>query len=100
MGRALQVLAASAADCRFMVGRDPRGRWIVRGEQDVIGGIFTDQASAIHFALFESDYAPGAVWCAPIETPLVLGFEFDDKEAAVAQNEPMCLGPEGQRDAV
>lgn len=80
MGKALQVLADSASDCRFMVGRDPRGRWIVRDARNLIGGIFTDQASAVHFALFESDYVPGAVWCAPVETPLSLGIEFDGSE--------------------
>lgn len=77
MGRASQVLATSAADCRFTVGRDGRGRWIVRDARGLIGGIFTDQASAVHFALFESDYTPGAVWCAPPDMPISLGTGFD-----------------------
>lgn len=77
MGRVSQVLAVSAAGCRFTVGRDVCGRWVVRDARGLIGGIFTDQASAIHFALFESDYAPGSVWCAPLDTPVSLGTGFD-----------------------
>lgn len=50
---------------RFMVGRDAQGRWIVRDEKGLVGGLFTDRASAVRFAMFESDYVPGAVCCVP-----------------------------------
>ncbi|MGI6856271.1 hypothetical protein [Mesorhizobium sp. 1B3] len=50
---------------RFMVGRDRRGRWIVRDEMGLVGGLFADRASAVRFAMFESDYVPGAVSCVP-----------------------------------
>ncbi|HWK68252.1 MAG TPA: hypothetical protein VNS34_25280 [Rhizobiaceae bacterium] len=50
---------------RFLVGRDRRGRWIVRDEKGQVGGLFADRASAVRFAMFESDYAPGAVTCVP-----------------------------------
>ncbi|MDP9837279.1 hypothetical protein J2T09_002031 [Neorhizobium huautlense] len=30
-----------------------------------MGGIFRDRASAVHFAIFESDHQPGAVCCVP-----------------------------------
>lgn len=50
---------------RFMVGRDRRGRWIVRDEKGLVGGLFADRASAVRFAMFESGYVPGAVSCVP-----------------------------------
>lgn len=50
---------------RFLVGRDRRGRWIVRDEKGLVGGLFADRASAVRFAMFESDYVPGAVSCVP-----------------------------------
>lgn len=50
---------------RFTVGRDRSGRWIVSDTLGKVGGLFTDRASAVHFAMFESDHVPGAVWCLP-----------------------------------
>lgn len=50
---------------RFLVGRDMRGRWIVRDEKGLVGGLFVDRAAAVRFAMFESDYVPGAVCCVP-----------------------------------
>jgi hypothetical protein len=49
----------------FLVGRDHRGRWIVREEKGLVGGLFADRASAVRFAMFESGYVPGAVSCVP-----------------------------------
>ncbi|WP_246485642.1 hypothetical protein [Aminobacter carboxidus] len=58
---------------RFMVGRDPHGRWVVSDELGMVGGIFADKDSAVRFALTESDHMPGAVFCAPCEITLNLG---------------------------
>ena len=57
---------------RFMVGRDPHGRWVVSDEMGMVGGIFADKESAVRFALTESDHMPGAVFCAPCEVTLNL----------------------------
>lgn len=50
---------------RFSVGRDARGMWVVSDRDGLVGGCFTDRASAVHFAVFESDHTPGAVCCLP-----------------------------------
>lgn len=50
---------------RFIIGRDATGRWVVRDRKGLVGGLFTDRAAAVHFALTESDRVPGEVCCAP-----------------------------------
>jgi len=52
-------------DYRFAVGHDRNGRWVVCDRQGVVGGVFKDRASAIKFALEESDREPGQVFCVP-----------------------------------
>jgi len=52
-------------DSRFIVGRDRQGHWVVCDQKGLVGGLFTDRNSAIHFAVFESGHVPGAVCCAP-----------------------------------
>lgn len=54
-----------AIGIRFTVGRDATGHWIVSDREGLVGGVFSDRASAVHFAMFESDHSPGAVWCLP-----------------------------------
>lgn len=56
---------ATVTGVRFTVGRDKKGCWIVQDRDGLVGGIFRDRASAVHFAMFESDHQPGAVWCLP-----------------------------------
>lgn len=50
---------------RFMVGRDKDGRWVVSDSDKLVGGAFSDRASAVQYAMFESDHEPGAVCCVP-----------------------------------
>jgi len=45
----------------FIVGQDRSGRWIVRDEQGLIGGVFRDREAAERFAAFESGHRAGAV---------------------------------------
>ncbi|AYD02549.1 hypothetical protein [Neorhizobium sp. NCHU2750] len=66
-----------ATGIRFTVGRDVRGRWIVNDMEGKVGGLFADRASAVHFAMFESDHTPGAVWCLPEHVTLKLGEALD-----------------------
>lgn len=57
---------------RFMIGRDNRGRWTVTDEKGMANTSFPDRASAIHFAMTQSDYAPGAVQCLPDDTTIAV----------------------------
>lgn len=50
----------------FIVGQDAWGRWLVRDEDGLIGGLFRDRLSAERFAAFESGHRPGAVRLAPL----------------------------------
>ncbi|MDE1159649.1 MAG: hypothetical protein PW791_15510 [Neorhizobium sp.] len=65
---------AALSGIRFTVGRDRHGRWIVCDRDGLVGGIFTDRQSAVHFAMFESDHVPGAVCCVPDHITLRLDF--------------------------
>ena len=58
---------------RFTVGRDAAGRWVVSDRKGLVGGIFTNRAAAVHFAMFESAHIPGAVCCVPDTVTLPLG---------------------------
>ncbi|MBP2560028.1 hypothetical protein J2857_002797 [Neorhizobium galegae] len=77
MNKAMLKSEPPARGARFMVGRDSSGRWIVSDREGRIGGLFTDRASAVHFAMFESDHVPGAVCCVPEEVTLSLGPIFE-----------------------
>lgn len=75
----MKDLEPPATGIRFTVGRDVRGRWIVNDLEGKVGGLFTDRASAVHFAMFESDHIPGAVWCLPDHMTLTLGKAFEPR---------------------
>jgi hypothetical protein len=62
---------------RFTVGRHASGRWVVHDQKGLVGGLFTDRASAIHFALEESDRVPGAVCCAPDDAVVSSGSTYE-----------------------
>lgn len=53
------------------------GDWIVCDRRKMVGGLFIDQDSAIHFAEAETNHEPGAVWCMGDETCL-LANPWDD----------------------
>ena len=73
-----------ATGIRFTVGRDRSGRWIVNDALGKVGGLFTDRASAVHFAMFESDHIPGAVWCLPEHVTLTLDAAFEPRRLSAA----------------
>ncbi|RWX77067.1 hypothetical protein EPK99_15525 [Neorhizobium lilium] len=73
MGRAVFNAEANARGIRFTVGRDAQGRWVVSDRDGLVGGLFTDRAAAVHFAMFESDHEPGAVCCVPDMVTFSLG---------------------------
>ncbi|MBS0536135.1 MAG: hypothetical protein JSR72_18955 [Proteobacteria bacterium] len=60
----------------FLIGRDSRGRWVVRQQNGQCGGLFVDRASAVRFAMFENGRrADGIVIVAG-------GLEFDAQGGA------------------
>ena len=69
----------STRHSRFMVGRDANGRWVVRDQQGLVGGLFADRASAVQFALEESDRVPGAVCCAPDDAVISASTAFETR---------------------
>lgn len=77
MNKAMSKSEPASHGVRFMVGRDAGGRWIVSDRDGLVGGLFTDRASAVHFAMFESDHLPGAVCCVPDDVTLSLGPIFE-----------------------
>lgn len=74
----------AATGIRFTVGRDASGRWIVNDIEGKVGGLFTDRASAVHFAMFESDHVPGAVWCVPDHLTLTFGGDHAGRRTGAA----------------
>jgi hypothetical protein len=73
---------ATLSGIRFIVGRDRHGRWVVSDREGLVGGIFTDRQSAVHFAMFESDHLPGAVCCVPDHVRLTLDLMPDQPTSA------------------
>lgn len=64
MGYAVKNHDNSNSCCRFLVGRNIDGCWIVCDRKRLVGGLFADKQSAVHFAVAQSEHLPGAVWCA------------------------------------
>ncbi len=85
MGRfAMTDREPPATGIRFTVGRDVGGRWVVSDRDGRVGGIFSDRASAIHFAMFESNHSPGAVWCLPDHVTVRFGEVPRDRDLGPA----------------
>ena len=57
---------------QFLVGRDADGRWVVRDEFGLRGGVFVSKAAAVHFACFETDHQPNVVLFLPEHIKLSL----------------------------
>jgi hypothetical protein len=64
---------SSSHSSLFHIGRDSHGRWVVRDEQGLRGGLFVDRAEALKFAMFENGNRPQAV----IMVPGVLELDID-----------------------
>lgn len=67
-----QRLAGAETGCRFTVGRDTAGKWIVSDARHLVGGIFVDRSTALHFAMAECDYDKTKIDAAPEGTLLTL----------------------------
>lgn len=53
------------APARFIIGRDRRGGWIVQDRQGLVGGLFRNEAAALHFAAEECNHNPADICLAP-----------------------------------
>jgi len=60
----------------LLVGKDRRGRWVVRNERGTSGGLFIDRAAALRFAMLEIGNDPRAVIVVP--GTLELGIAYRD----------------------
>jgi hypothetical protein len=62
----------------FLIGRDSRGRWVVRQQNGQCGGLFVDRAAAIRFAMAENGRRADAI------VIVADGLEFDARGDALA----------------
>lgn len=51
--RRIPPAAMPSPSARFTVGRDGSGRWIVHDREGLVGGLFINEAAALHFAAGE-----------------------------------------------
>ena len=51
----------TARPARFTVGRDKGGRWIVQDREGLVGGLFINEAAALHFAAEECNNNPDEI---------------------------------------
>lgn len=63
--RRIASMTVSPAPARFTVGRDRRGTWIVQDRQGLVGGLFANEAAALHFAAEECNHNPADICRAP-----------------------------------
>lgn len=76
MRKAIDETWLPCLNYRFAVGRDRHGRWVVCDAQGMVGGVFRDRASAVKFAVDESEGYPGQVFCVPDTQPLGINAIF------------------------
>lgn len=79
-----QVRRGFQARARFVVGRDRHGWWVVSDRKGLVGGLFTNEDAAIHFAVEASDRHPEDVCRAPEGSAIDLG-PFVGKSTARGQ---------------
>jgi hypothetical protein len=72
MGQAKSLHSPSRSMC--MIGRDSKGNWVVRGPHGKYGGLFTDRAAALKFAMFGDGHPHAAVMVPyPLELNMTAG---------------------------
>jgi hypothetical protein len=59
------IKPASTIGLCLYIGQDRLRRWVVRDAQGLCGGLFTNQAEAIHFAMYECQRHPQSVVMVP-----------------------------------
>ena len=69
--------SSTPSRARFMVGRDKRGRWIVQDQHGLVGGLFVNEAAALHFAGEECNHNPTDICRAPDGVVLDIATPFE-----------------------
>jgi len=49
----------------FLIGKNSLGNWVVQDQKGLYGGLFTDRAEALKYAMFENGNRPQAVIMVP-----------------------------------
>jgi hypothetical protein len=57
----------------LLIGKNKRGNWVVQDQRGLCGGLFTDRAAALKFAMFENGRRPRAVIMVPGTFELDMG---------------------------
>jgi hypothetical protein len=66
MARSEPPSTTSSSPSRFFrVGRNSRGNWVAQDQYGLCGGLFTNRADALKFAMFENGNRPQAVIMVP-----------------------------------
>lgn len=68
---------------RFTVGRDHHGWWVVHDRAGRVGGLFTSEDAALHFAATECDHHMNEICRAPASMVVELGTFTRDLARAV-----------------
>ena len=55
-GASADPLQRNNAPARFTIGRNGRGQWIVADRDGLVGGLFINEAAALHFAAAECNH--------------------------------------------
>jgi len=65
MRKPVEASKPSLRSSRFIVGQDAQGLWVVFDRLDIIGGLFANRDSAVHFAMSEANHDACEVYCVP-----------------------------------
>ncbi|KQS98018.1 MULTISPECIES: hypothetical protein [unclassified Rhizobium] len=65
MGSRYPIQHSLSATARFTVGQDHHGWWVVQDRLGRVGGLFANEAAALHFAGEQSNRDARAICCAP-----------------------------------
>lgn len=60
-GASADPLQLNNAPARFTIGRNRRGQWIVADRDGLVGGLFINEAAALHFAATECNHNPAEI---------------------------------------
>jgi hypothetical protein len=71
-GASADPLQRSTAPARFTIGRNGRGQWIVADRDGLVGGLFINEAAALHFAAEECNHNPADICRAEEGMPVEL----------------------------
>jgi hypothetical protein len=66
MGKSEPPLSRSQLDpSLYFIGHDSHGNWVVQDQSGLRGGLFTDRAKALKFALLENGHRPDSIVMLP-----------------------------------